>query len=57
MVSNIERGKEAKEYIATMMEGGLLFITITPRIPCLPELSKTFFKEHVGLKVISNVLV
>jgi len=50
--SNIGSGRGAKEYIATVMEGVLLFITIIPRIPYLLGLSKTFFKEHVGLKTI-----
>jgi antitoxin HicB len=36
--SNIESAREAKEYIATVMEGVLLFITIIPRKPYLLEL-------------------
>jgi hypothetical protein len=49
---NTENAKEAKGCIATKMEGVLLFITIIPRIPYLLELSKTFFKQRVGLKTI-----
>jgi len=52
MGSNTENAKEAKEYIDTTMEGVLLYITIIPRILYLLGLSRTFLKEHGGLKTI-----
>jgi hypothetical protein len=55
--SNIESGREAREFIAIVTEGASLFITIIPRTPYLLALSKTSFKEQDGPKMISNALV
>lgn len=49
---NKENAKEAKEYIATEIEGVSLFIIIIPRIPYRLRLLKTFSKEQVGQKTI-----